>query len=495
MGLKASLNLIKPVLQKAKYITPASELRTAEQLGLKMEQLTGDVVQIGRKFTRPCEKRIGQILHESGLDNKGFFHLKNGSYCSLAEDFEECLISDNNVIFIEELFKRFPKECTDVSNVRLQELLILLRDVNHSGFNNKEKFLQGFLNELEKLEKMTTKDGKNFFNSNVIGTYTKKAILDAKYNDPERYKEITDLFNLYKEGKAPSYLLKTLFPKCRFHELPKSDIQKLLEGKNYYPQLESLSESLVSKLETGEAFSVGKEMFVRTANGFEKLNIDAETYEKLFPAIQRYAIGQGPLGNCHLISTMDAIIKNPNGRIKFYKMFEQTENGVRCTIPGYKNAPVEFNFDDLSMLNIEGYNLNGGLGHRMIEYTYAKNAYIAKHGTTDGAKTKDIIKHFSFPAGEGTISKHLKNLGDYDMADWDAKTFRQLKNILQERIKTNINIVNSNTCLPDYGLYAKHFYNGGDVRGFCQTNPWNTLENISISPFDKLNWFCAAIGK
>lgn len=451
-----------------------------------------------KKFTRPSKERIQNILHENGLVNKGRFHLKNGSYGGLADDFEESLISDNNVIFIEELLKKFPKASTDVSNTRLQETLILLRDIEHSGFNNKEKFLQEFLNELEKLEKMTTKEGQRFFSDNVIGTYSKKAILDAKYNNPERYKEIMDLFDLYKDGKAPSYLLKTLFPKSRFHELPKSDIQKLIRGENYYPQLESLSENLISKLETGEAFSVGKEMFVKTANGVEKLKIDAETYEKLFPAIERYAIGQGPLGNCHLISTMDAITKNPNGRIKFYKMFEQTEKGVKCTIPGYKDMPVEFRFDDLSMLNIDGYNLNGSLGHRMIEYTYAKNAYIAKHGFIEGAKAEDIIRHFSFPAGEETIAKHLKNLGDYEMADYSASLLNnnpQLKIILKERTKTDINIVNSASCMPDYGLYSQHFYNGGYIRGCNRTNPWNTLESISINPFDELNWLCKAFEK
>ncbi len=495
MGLKVLNPLIKTVAKKA-YVAPKMEVRTLESLGLKMEQLTGDVIQIKNKFLRPSSERIQIILKENGLCSKGRFHLKNGSYGGLADDFEESILSDNNLIFIEELLKKFPKSATNKSNTKLQEMLILLRDINHSGFNNKEKFLQEFLNELENLEKMTTKEGTKFFSDNVIGIYSKKAILDAKYTNPERYKEIMDLFDLNRQGKAPDYLLKTLFPKSTFHELPKSDIQKLLIGENYYPQLESLSESLVSKLGVGEAFSVGKEMFVKTAEGYEKLNIDAQTYERLFPPIQRYAMAQGPLGNCHLISTLDAITKNPNGRIKFYKMFEQTENGVKCTIPGYKNAPVEFNFDDLSMLNIDGYNVNGSLGHRMIEYTYAKNAYLAEHGTTTVTKVEDIIRYFSFSAGEKTIAKHLKNLGNYEMTDYAAgilNTNPQLKNILQERIKTNINIINSSSCLPDYGLYSQHFYNGGDIRGLSRTNPWNTLENISISPFDKLNWLQVAI--
>ena len=49
MGLKAINPLIKAVAKKA-YVAPKMEVRTLESLGLKMEQLTGDVVQLNKNM-------------------------------------------------------------------------------------------------------------------------------------------------------------------------------------------------------------------------------------------------------------------------------------------------------------------------------------------------------------------------------------------------------------------------------------------------------------
>ena len=48
MGLKVINPLIKAVAQKA-YVTPKMEVRTLESLGLKMEQLSGDIITISKK--------------------------------------------------------------------------------------------------------------------------------------------------------------------------------------------------------------------------------------------------------------------------------------------------------------------------------------------------------------------------------------------------------------------------------------------------------------
>ena len=445
MGLKAGLQILqqagKAVLKHTDDVVGLGVRKWTKPTNLEglrfAPDAIGDTINISKTaFKAPTNDRLKLILQEQGLTLKGKFHLKNGSYGGLADDFEETIISDNNLVFIEELIKRFPKNNADVSNTKLQEMLILLRDIDHSRVANKEIFLQEFIAELQKIENLTSKNGQRLFADNVIGIYSKKSILDAKYGNPERYREIMDLFKLHKEGKAPDYLLKTLFPKSRFHELPKSDMQKLLRGEHYYPQLTELAEDVIARFEVGEAFSVGKDMFVKTAKGYEKLKIDAQTYEKLFPPIERYAMAQGPLGNCHLIATMDAMTKNPNGRIKLYEMFEQTPKGVKCTIPGYKGNPIDFSFEDLSMLNIEGYNLNGSLGHRMIEYSYAKNSYMLEHEKVKDLNPKDIIKHFSYRAGEKTIAMHLKNLGDYDMGDISSQILKinpQLKCLYKER--------------------------------------------------------------
>lgn len=52
MGLEIINPLIKTVAKKAPYVAPKMEVRTLESLGLKMEQLTGDV------FEKPLKQKI-----------------------------------------------------------------------------------------------------------------------------------------------------------------------------------------------------------------------------------------------------------------------------------------------------------------------------------------------------------------------------------------------------------------------------------------------------
>ena len=62
MGLKVINPLIKAVAKKA-YVAPKMEVRTLESLGLKMEQLSGDVVKISRKTNITINPKI-QIIEK-----------------------------------------------------------------------------------------------------------------------------------------------------------------------------------------------------------------------------------------------------------------------------------------------------------------------------------------------------------------------------------------------------------------------------------------------
>ena len=86
---KSSILFTKPV-----HIQSIEGLRYARNL-------TEDVVQFSR-FTRPTETRIAEILKNNGLvPNK--LLAKDGSM--MLNKFESSLITDNNVLFIEELTK------------------------------------------------------------------------------------------------------------------------------------------------------------------------------------------------------------------------------------------------------------------------------------------------------------------------------------------------------------------------------------------------------
>lgn len=423
----------------------------------------GDTIKISKTaFKIPSADKLKLLLKEQGM----------------VDDF----ITDNNSLFLEDLLKRFPIKQGENSNKVVQDLMTCLEDINHASFTDKAKFLDDFIAEFNKIDDAFS----DIFTKNGVELFSKRAILEAKYNNPKRYQEIMDLLALHKQGKAPKYVLATLFPKSSFHALPKSDMQKLLRGEHYYPQLTSLSDDIIPKLEIGEAFSVGKEMFVKTTKGYEKLKIDAQTYERLFPPIERYALAQGSMGNCHLMATMDSIIKNPEGRIEFYKMFEQVENGVKCTIPAYKNSGIIYKFDDLSMLNGK-HNMKGSLGHKMIEYTYSKNNFddLVKLANNGNYGSEFYLETHKTPI------EYFNRSGDYDDIQVYIKDFlgKEATMFYPEKLpkldlhrKPSVVNVNGFKDEPRIGLMNAHYYNA-DLATKTIINPWNTMEEIFHNPF------------
>ena len=282
------------------------------------------------------------------------------------------------------------------------------------------------------------------------------------------YQDLQNLLTLYNKGLIPRHNVLTFFPEGQVNKLVKGDMLKLLAGESYYPQLTKLTDDAVAKLEIGEAFSVGKEMFVKTTNGFEKLKIDAQTYERLFPALERYAISQSCVGNCGKISSWNAMIKNPNSRIELYKMFEQAENGVKVTIPR-KGYVSEFNWNDLSKLNTNS-NLQGGLGHKMLEYTYDINkmGYIDTVGNPRGEMIEDILGWPNLPPPKG-----------WEYTEVTIKDFCM-------KHKNGIFVKNEGDFNLNKGQTSGHYYSSTDLSSGIWQNPWTGIEDLKLG-FDVCN--------
>lgn len=478
MGIqKLSITFAEQCARYAKACGKTSVLQTKpiKPTQLKELKLAGNI--IGDTFTHskstfkvPSTDKLKSLLKEQGM----------------VDDF----ITDNNSLFLEELLKRFPIKQGEKTNKVVQDLMTCLEDINHTGFTDKAKYLDNFIIDAGKVDDAF----KGIFTQSPVGLFSKRAVLQAKYNNPERYQEIMDLLALQKQDKAPKWALQALFPESSFHALPKSDMQKLLKGEHYYPQLTTLTDDAVTKLEVGEAFSVGKEMFVRTPKGYEKLKIDAKTYEKLFPPIERYALSQGPLGNCHLMATMDSIIKNPESRIEFYKMFEQVDNGVKCTLAGYKDAGIVYHFDDLSQLYTK-INMNGSLGHKMIEYTYATNrtnemlsspCYLIQEAATQKTKN-DVIRIFDKPGQYDDCEDYLLELIGEKAESIErglAPKFKPLDTSMAMQKQGGISIANNSNSILNFkkGLVKGHYYSA-NLNTDTVINPWNTMEVIKTSPF------------
>lgn len=449
---------------KSSILLTKPHLEPLNLAGTKLEPLEKDVVQIFKEnFALPSTQQCDEILSRNKLSAK----MVKG------HEIDVPYLNDNNKIFLARLEEMFPPQAGE-PNRQLEKMLIYLEDINHTPFQDKEQFLAKFLEDVKEVEQMTDVNGKTFYDDEKYWSlYSKKAFLEAKYNNPERYQELTDLYKLYKEGKVPEYLLGVFFPKARFHKLPKQDMEKLLKGENYFPQfLETAKDDELLKLSLGEVFQKGKVMFVRTKDGYEQLKMDEETYRKLFPPVVRYSITQNEVENCGKIAALNAMIKHPETRVQLYRMFEQTHSGVKVSIPGFKAE--EFRYGHLDMLNTN-QNLQGGLGHKMLEYTHdiKANGELSIRGGTRAYMVKNLTGH--------TNDEDLAR--DYVFTTLLNEDIQAGKTISQNAAKqhsSGIYTFNGWGEVPNYGMTENHYYSTTSLPckiGEVQ-NPWTGLEAI-----------------
>lgn len=440
-------------------------------------RLSSDTVKFAKdKFKVPTQERVNQILSEQGINTKwnNRLYTSDGELAYMGIQ-DVPIINENNVIFLEELSRMFPRDINQKVNTQFQKRMLYLQDINHSQFPDKQKFLEQFLRDVNDVENMLSNNGKRLYADYTTALYSKKAILQAKYNNPERYKEIMDLIGLYRKGIVPEHNIETFFPEGNFHPLIKTEMQRLLNGEHYFPQLSKLSENEIAKIELGEVFSVGEKMFVKTKNGYEALKIDKTTYERLFPPVERYSVSQNNVGNCGKIASLNAMIKNPTSRIQIYRMYEQTPNGVRVTIPS-KGYTQEFNWNDLEKLNTDE-NVLGSLGHKMLEYTH--DIGFLKHIDTNGNPHPMFISNIT-----GVQENEF-----YKETWWTWRKNKELKSEYINRENNGIYVRNglAEDSNLNIGETDGHFYSTTDLTRQKWQNPWTGIEEINsfkILPVD-----------
>ncbi len=458
MGLKVRLKIIGKAV--ARYTNAARNTDDAVSVFVKK---TDDLIELGdtiklskTKFQIPSKEKLEFIKQEQGL-HENIIRNADGMPAWHGRT-ETPYINENNSLFLEYLLEKFPKYkySDEVTNIKLQEIMLYLQDIDHTKFLNKQAFLDDFLKEVEKISSIKGVDGSILYGKNAHSLYSKKAILDAMYNNPERYDDIMNLIALHQKGIVPKHMISLFFPKGQINSLVKSDMHKLLKGEHYYPQLTEFAEDVITKFEIGEAFSVGKDMFVKTSNGYKKLKMDSKTYEKLFPPMERFAISQGNAGNCGKIAAWNAMIKNPKSRIMLYDLFEQTPEGVivnMCDGRFIKN----FKFNDLSILDNPEC-LQGSLGYQMLEHTY-------DFGLTGHIQTTN-----------GLYDRMIEQL--------TGKTFVDGHTVeaLEKALKTNEGLFFFNGGKKDLniGLWDDHWFSSTNRKSGIWQNPWSGVEEIKL---------------
>ncbi len=150
-------------------------------------------------------------------------------------------------------------------------------------------------------------------------------------------------------------------------------------------------EKAISETKPGDVFKLKDSNFIsiKLADGSVKdLKLSEDKYMELFPPGQKFATKQGYLNDCFLVSSVDAMMKSPNGFAQILSCFEEFENGdVAVKFPNGKSsymlkngANIEDDIKAATDMSFFGktyevkddkeYSLKGCTGLKMIEHLY-----------------------------------------------------------------------------------------------------------------------------
>lgn len=183
----------------------------------------------------------------------------------------------------------------------------------------------------------------------------------------------------------------------------------------FVPTLKSVDEAL-QKRETGDVFSVDGQdkIYIKTSESESKqLDLTKNTYLKLFPPLERFALYQGDAGNCYMLSTLDAINSNPKSREKILSCFHENGDNLSVSLPDsdYVFTMNKNKLPDEIKQFREQYSV-GAAGFKILEHVYGKD--VQEHLTKDA---HEILKEQSQNA-KGFFTKKMfkKQLSEFEKA-------------------------------------------------------------------------------
>ncbi|MGN0013837.1 MAG: hypothetical protein ACI37T_00290 [Candidatus Gastranaerophilaceae bacterium] len=144
----------------------------------------------------------------------------------------------------------------------------------------------------------------------------------------------------------------------------------------------------------GDVFRVkGQDkIYIKSGDDYSRqLEMDAKTYIKLFPPIERFASAQGAAGDCYLLSSINSIMENPYSRAAIYDCF--TQNGDSVTAQLYEGK-LKIDFHDCKLsedADSEKY-VAGAVGVKILEHMYGKEFENQKYNEYNSVMEEEIGK-------------------------------------------------------------------------------------------------------
>lgn len=223
--------------------------------------------------------------------------------------------------------------------------------------------------------------------------YSSETFLALCKMKDSRYNKMVDsgVFELIKEGKLSAELLSPIRNHTYMSDRLLGDIKKIKNNEPCVPTLPSgINLSNISKyVADGDVCSIDGKLYINNNGNAVKLNITPEKYEELFPILDRYNNYQGNIGDCYLISALDALMDKPAGKIRLLSLIKQEGNDIVIKFPNDKASIV---FKDSQVFDANGMQVSGAKGLQMFEQAYFihKDRKLAKQDISI-----DVMEHLT----------------------------------------------------------------------------------------------------
>ena len=323
------------------------------------------------------EKGIEIIEYIKENENKdiNYFNLQTCLEKSLIEDTDTEFLKKLTDLNIESSIEYLLSE--DLISENNIDLVLEWQDTNKVKKDNREHLT---IEELEGLNIATT-----LFDNKEISEYMKGDNFDS-FIDAALYSN-SILENEYKDdGTTRSNLLK---------EELKMVLDAALNGQDpndiAVPSVKSIAEG-IEATKMGDVFEVeGEDSIYFTINDKEciQLDISKDTFNKLFPPIQKYMSQQGDVGDCYLVSTLNNMMTDPSMRGTLLQCFSEDENGnITVDLPNgdytftLENGKEVTDYEDRWLLS------DSSTGMQMLELCYGIYA--------EDVRTEEILDDLTY---------------------------------------------------------------------------------------------------
>lgn len=481
MGLKVINTLIKTVAKKA-YVTPKISVQPLE-FSEKAKLLCSDTIEVQNKLALQKAKFYSLIQKSEFLNTafgklryKEFLKQTNGDYellNSLLENKE--LMADTCIL----------QSILHITNMNNRQILgkWLAEGIKYAYKDKKGALIEGYitkehLNALLNLNRNNTNINALINNSEELTNFINKipTIVQKLTTSATNKNEIGNvLINGRLSTGVPAVLNKNLL----------NDFENIVHNKPYYKKFSSKTslKEIASQTKTGDAFSIDGNMYVKSLDEtIESLNYNEETFEQLFPAIERFNICQGEIGDCFFLSPVSSIMENPIKRCEIYKMFKGSSPG-HYQINTERFPQNSFTFETLDNNSVGIRNKNG---FSLLE------EYQALCDLEEGqAPIRNYRQNYALKCFQGVENMSSVGCsGSYNIIEHSniQGNIEELESFLTKYSKDELAVANLGTSCHGnkvYDLYGNHVYS---VHGYDQntqmitiSNPWHSGVETAIS--------------